>query len=258
MRLGKGPKSPDEMTFLEHLEDLRKRLFYSAIAVVAGFVPCWIFAKPLYAILARPVTQYLPAGTKLAFTSLTAPFMLYMKTAFMASIFFTSPFIFLQVWYFVAPGLYQKEKKYVVPFVVMTTVFFSIGAVFGYFIVFPFACRFFLSMGKDFQPVIKIDEYFGFALKVLLGIAATFETPTLVFLLSKMGIITAKWMIKNFKYAVLVIFIIAAVITPTPDWVTQSIVAIPMLALYGLSILIALIVGRQKTKAAASGDTTAG
>jgi sec-independent protein translocase protein TatC len=258
MRIGKGQKSPDEMTFLEHLEDLRKRLFYSAIAIVGGFIPCWIFAKPLYAILARPVTQYLPAGTKLAFTTLTAPFMLYLKTAFMASIFFTSPFIFLQVWYFVAPGLYQKEKKYVVPFVVMTTVFFSLGALFGYFVVFPFACRFFLSMGKDFQPVITVDQYFGFALKVLLGIAATFETPTLVFLLSKMGILTAKWMIKNFKYAVLAIFVIAAVITPTPDWVTQSIVAIPMLALYGLSILIALIVGRQKTKAAASGDTTAG
>jgi len=246
------------MTFLEHLEDLRKRLFYSAIAIVAGFVPCWIFAKPLYAILARPVTQYLPAGTKLAFTTLTAPFMMYLKMAFLGSIFFTSPFIFLQLWYFVAPGLYQKEKKYVVPFVLMATVFFSLGAVFGYFVVFPFACRFFLSMGKDFQPVITVDEYFGLALKVLLGIAATFETPTLVFLLSKMGILTAKWMIKNFKYAVLAIFVIAAVITPTPDWVTQSVVAIPMLALYGLSILIALIVGRQKTKTAASKETQAG
>jgi sec-independent protein translocase protein TatC len=258
MRLGKGPKSPDEMTFLEHLEDLRKRLFYSALAIVAGFVPCWIYAKPLYAILARPVTRYLPAGTKLAFTTLTAPFMLYLKTAFMAAIFFTSPFIFLQVWYFVAPGLYQKEKKYVVPFVAMTTIFFSLGALFGYFVVFPFACRFFLSMGKDFQPVITVDQYFGFSLKVLLGISLTFETPTLVFLLSKMGILTAKWMIKNFKYAVLVIFIIAAVITPTPDWVTQSIVAIPMLALYGLSILIALLVGRQKAKAKTPEETPAG
>jgi sec-independent protein translocase protein TatC len=258
MRLGKGRKSPDEMTFLEHLEDLRKRIFYSAIAIGGGFIPCWIFAKPLYAILARPVTQYLPPGTKLAFTSLTAPFMLYMKTAFMASIFFTSPFIFLQLWYFIAPGLYQKEKKYVVPFVVMTTVFFAVGAVFGYFVVFPFACRFFLTLGQDFQPVLKVDEYFGFSLKVLLGIAATFETPALVFLLAKMGILTAKWMIKNFKYAVLVIFIIAAVITPTPDWVTQSIVAIPMLALYGLSILIALVVGRGKDKARSSGTDQAG
>jgi sec-independent protein translocase protein TatC len=248
MRLGKGQKSPDEMTFLEHLEDLRKRLFYSALAIVGGFIPCWVFSKQLYAILARPVTLYLPAGTKLAFTHLTEPFMLYLKLAFAGSLFFTSPFVFLQLWYFIAPGLYQKEKKYVVPFVLMTTVFFACGALFGYFVVFPFACRFFLTMGKDFQPVIKIDEYFGFAIKVLLGIAATFETPALVFLLAKMGVVTAKWMIKNFKYAVLAIFVIAAIITPTPDWVTQSIVALPMLALYGLSILIALLVGRQKAK----------
>ncbi len=257
MRFGKGAKSPDEMTFLEHLEDLRKRLFYSACAIVIGFVPCWIFAKQLYAILARPVTQYLPAGTKLAYTTLTAPFMLYLKTAFTASIFFTSPFIFLQVWYFVAPGLYQKEKKYVVPFVVMTTLFFAIGAVFGYYVVFPFACRFFLGMGKDFTPVIAVDKYFGFALQVLLGIAATFETPTLVYILSKMGLVTANWMIRNFKYAVLVIFVIAAIITPTPDWVTQSIVALPMLILYGISILIAFIVGRNKEKARAQASEPA-
>jgi sec-independent protein translocase protein TatC len=263
MRAGKGRKSPDEMTFLEHLEDLRKRLFYSAIALLIGFVPGWVFSKQLYTILARPVTKYLPEGTKLAFTTLTAPFMLYLKTAFLAAIFLVSPFIFLQIWYFVAPGLYQKEKKYVIPFVLMTTIFFALGALFGYFIVFPWACRFFLNMGKEFQPVITVDQYFGLSLKVLLGIAATFETPTLVLLLSKMGIITAGWMIRNFKYAVLAIFVIAAVITPTPDWVTQSIVAIPMLALYGLSILIALLVGRQKKKAEAetsggSGESPAG
>jgi sec-independent protein translocase protein TatC len=192
--------------------------------------------------------QFLPPGTKFAFLTLTAPFMLYLKIAFFASLFFTAPFIFLQVWYFVAPGLYQKEKKYVIPFVLMTTIFFAIGACFGYFIVFPFACRFFLGMGKHFQAVLTADEYLGFSMKVLLGIAATFETPTLVLLLSKMGIITAGWMIRNFKYAVLAIFIIAAVITPTPDWVTQSVVALPMLALYGLSILIALIVGKKKEK----------
>ena len=248
MRLGKGRKSPDEMTFLEHLEDLRKRLFYSFVALFIGFIPGWIFSKELYAILARPVTKYLPAGTKLAFTTLTAPFMLYMKTAFLASIFFMSPFVFLQLWYFIAPGLYQKEKKYVVPFVLMTTFFFSLGALFGYFIVFPWACRFFLQMGQDFQAVITVDQYFGFALKVLLGIALVFELPTLIFFLAKMGLVTARWMIRNFKYAVLAVFVIAAVITPTPDVITQSIVAVPMLLLYGLSILIALAVGRGKEK----------
>jgi len=258
MRLGTGRKSPDEMTFLEHLEDLRKRLFYSFVALAVGFVPGWIFSKQIYAILARPVTQYLPAGTKLAFTTLTAPFMLYMKVAFMASLFLMSPFVFLQVWYFIAPGLFQKEKKYVIPFVFMTTFFFSLGAAFGYFIVFPWACRFFLTLAKDFQPVITVDDYFGFALRVLLGIALIFELPTLIFFLAKMGLVTARWMIRNFKYAVLAVFVIAAVITPTPDVITQSIVAVPMLALYGLSILIALVVGRGKEKARRAGTEQAG
>jgi sec-independent protein translocase protein TatC len=244
----KGKKSPDEMTFLEHLEDLRKRLFYSFIALFVGIIPAWFFHKDLYNILAIPVTRYLPEGTKLAFTKLTAPFMLYIKVSFLAAIFFTSPFIFIQLWMFVAPGLYQKEKKYVVPFVLFTTIFFAGGAVFGYFVVFPFACRFFLKMGADFQPVITVDDYFSLALRVLLGIAVVFELPTLVFFLSRMGLITAQWMIKKFKYAVLAIFIIAAIITPTPDMVTQSIIAFPMLALYGLSILIALVFGKRRGK----------
>jgi sec-independent protein translocase protein TatC len=253
-----GKKSPDEMTFLEHLEDLRKRLFYSAIALLIGFFPCWMFREKIFEILSRPVMQYLPAGTKFSFLTLTAPFMMYLKIAFLASLFFTAPFLFLQVWYFVAPGLYQKEKKYVIPFVLMTTFFFAVGAMFGYFVVFPFACKFFLSIGKDFQAVLTPDQYLGFSIKVLLGIAATFETPTLVFLLAKMGLITAGWMIRNFKYAVLLVFVIAAVITPTPDAMTQSIVAIPMLALYGLSILIALVVGRGKKKARSERTDQAG
>jgi len=244
----KGKKTPNEMTFLEHLEDLRKRLFHSFIALFVGIIPAWFFHKELFAILANPVTQYLPEGTELAFTKLTAPFMMYIKVSFLASLFVSSPFIFYQIWMFIAPGLYKKEKKYVVPFVLFTTFFFSAGAVFGYFIVFPFACRFFLSMGSEFQAVITIDDYFSLTLRVLLGIAIVFELPTLSFFLSRMGILTARWMVKNFKYAVLGVFVIAAIITPTPDWMTQSIIAFPMLALYGLSILIALIFGKRKEK----------
>ncbi len=254
MNLLRASKTPDEMTFLEHLDDLRKRLFNSAIALVICFIPGWIFAKDIYAILAKPVTKYLPEGTKMVYTTLTAPFMLYMKVGFLAAIFVASPFIFLQIWYFIAPGLYQKERKYVIPFVVMTTGFFAMGALFGYFLVFPWACRFFISLGKDFAPVITVDQYFGFALKVLLGIAAVFELPTLIFFLAKIGVVTASWMIRNFKYAVLGAFIIAAVITPTPDMVTQSIVAVPMLVLYGISIVIALVVGKKKKKAVEEGE----
>jgi len=244
----KGKKSPDEMTFLEHLDDLRKRIFLSFIALFIAVIPAWFFSKEIYEILALPVTQFLPENTRLAYTTLTAPFMLYIKVSFLTAIFVTSPFIFLQFWYFIAPGLYKKEKKYVIPFVLFTTFFFSLGAAFGYFIVFPWACRFFLNMGADFQPVITVDKYFSLALRVLLGIAFVFELPTLVFFLSRMGLITARWMIKNFKYAVLVVFIIAAVITPTPDMITQSIIAFPMLALYGLSILIAFLAGKRKEK----------
>ncbi|MCR4396252.1 MAG: twin-arginine translocase subunit TatC [Candidatus Saccharicenans sp.] len=244
----KARKSPDEMTFLEHLEDLRKRLFYSFVAIIVAVIPSWMFSRQLYAILARPVTQYLPEGTRLAFTTLTAPFMLYLKVSFLAALFLTSPFVFYQLWMFVSPGLYQKEKKYAIPFVFFTSFFFILGALFGYFIVFPWACRFFLTLGRDFQPVITVDQYFSFALKVLLGIALVFELPTLVYFLSKIGLVTSRWMVKNFQYAVLAAFVIAAVITPTPDMITQSIVAVPMIALYGISILIAMVVGKNRDR----------
>jgi len=227
------------MTFLEHLNELRKRIFYSFIAIIIGVIPAWMFHKEIFDILAIPVTQFLPEGEKLVFTGLPDPFMLYIKVSFLASLFATSPFIFLQVWMFIAPGLYRKERKYVVPFVLFTTTFFLLGALFGYFVVFPWACRFFINLGADFRPMITVNQYFSLALRVLVGIALVFELPTLVFFLSRLGIVTARWMISKFKYAVLVIFIVAAVITPTPDVVTQSIIAIPMLALYGLSILIA-------------------
>ena len=242
----KGKKSPDEMTFLEHLEDLRKRILYSLIALVIAAIPGFIYASDIFNILSKPVTQYLPPGQKLAFTTLTAPFMLYMKVAFLAAIFIALPFILLQIWYFVAPGLYQKEKKYVWPFVIFTSIFFISGACFGYFIVFPWACRFFLQLGSDFQPVITVDQYFSLILKLLLGIGAVFETPTLIFFLARMGIVTSRWMLKNFKYAVLAVFIIAAVITPTPDMINQSILAVPMLGLYSFSILIAFLFGKER------------
>ncbi len=242
-------KSPDEMTFLEHLEDLRKRLFNSFLALVLALIPGWAFHEQIYDVLSEPLKKYLPAGTKFVYTSLTAPFMLYMKVSFLAAIFLAAPFIFLQLWYFIAPGLYANERKYVIPFVLGTTLFFALGAFFGYSIVFPFACRFFLSMGSNFQAMITADQYFGLAIKVLLSIAVVFELPTLIFFLAKLGLVTAGWMIRNFKYAVVVVFIIAAVITPTPDPLTQTIVAVPMLALYGLGILIALFVRKGKEKA---------
>ncbi len=249
----KGKKSPDSMTFLEHLDDLRKRLFYSFLAIIITAVPAWLFHKQIFDILAHPVQQYLEEP--MSYIRLTEPFMLYIKVSVLAAIFVASPFIFLQFWKFIAPGLYKKERKYVIPFVLFTTIFFSAGGAFAYFVVFPFACRFFLSMGADFQAVITVQEYFSLALRVILGIALVFEMPTLVFFLSRMGLITAKWMAKKFKYAVLVIFIIAAIITPTPDMLVQSIVAVPMLALYGVSILIALLSEKRKKEKAKESES---
>ena len=234
------------MTFLEHLEELRKRLFYSFLVLVAGLFPGWMVSKPLYNILSQPLVKYLPEGTKLVFTKLTEPFMVYIKVSFLAAIFMTAPILFFQAWKFIAPGLYRKEKKYVFPFVFFSSLFFFGGALFGYLIMYPWACRFFISIGSDFQSMIAINDFLDFTLKFLLGIALVFEMPTLVFFLAKVGIVSAGWMIRKFKYAVLVIFIIAAIITPTPDMITQTILAVPMIALYWLSILVAFLVGKKK------------
>ncbi|MGB2905572.1 MAG: twin-arginine translocase subunit TatC [Candidatus Aminicenantaceae bacterium] len=247
--MGKEKKTPDNMTFLEHLEDLRKRIFYSFVAVIVAVIPAWFFSKDVFNLLAKPITRFLPEGEQLVFTSLPAPFFLYMKVAFLTAIFAVAPYLFLQVWYFVAPGLFQREKKHAIPFVVFTTVFFTGGAAFAFLVVFPFACSFFLKMGAEFQALITIDQYFSLAMRIILGIALVFEMPTLVYFLARMGLISARVMVKHFKYAVLLVFVIAAVITPTPDMFTQSIIAVPMLILYGLSILIALVVGKQKQRA---------
>jgi sec-independent protein translocase protein TatC len=246
------------MTFLEHLDELRKRIFYSFIALILAVIPGWFFSKDVYKILARPVTQFLPQGEKLVFTSLPDPFMLYIKVSFLIALFATSPFIFYQFWKFIAPGLYQKEKKYVIPFVFFTTFFFTAGALFGYFIVFPFACRFFLQQGAEFRAMITVDQYFKLVLRLLLAIALVFELPTLIFFLSRMGLVSSRWMIRNFKYAVLAVFVIAAIITPTPDWFTQTVVALPMLVLYGISILVAFFGEKRKKKKAEADEELAG
>jgi len=152
----------------------------------------------------------------------------------------------------------REEKKYVIPFVLATTAFFIAGALFGYFIAFPFACKFFLNLGANFTPMITVDTFFSLTVKLLLGIGLVFEMPTLVFFLAKMGVVTARWMLKNFKYAILVIFIIAAIITPTPDMFNQCVLAVPMIVLYSISILIALIFGKKKKPKPAEESERAG
>ena len=230
-----------EMTFFQHLGELRKRVFYALGFILVFFMVSWAFVEKIYIWLAQPVLQFLPEGQKLAFTSLTEPFMMYIKLAFISGLFLASPFVFHQLWLFISPALYKKEKKWVFPFVFFTTFFFLLGGAFGYYYIFPWACKFFLEIGEDFNAIITINEYFTLAFRVLLGIALVFEMPVLTFLLAKIGILKAGFLVKYFKYAVVLIFIIAAIITPTPDMITQSMFAIPMLVLYLLSILIAKI-----------------
>jgi sec-independent protein translocase protein TatC len=239
----KKGRDPDHMSFFEHLGELRKRILYSLGFITIFFMISWAFVDTIYHWLSIPVLKFLPEGEKLAFTSLPEPFMMYIKLAFISGLFLASPFIFHQLWLFISPALYNKERKLVFPFVFFTTFFFLLGGAFGYFYVFPFACRFFLHIGEDFRAIITIREYFTLAFRVLIGIAIVFELPILVFLLSKIGILSSRFLIKYFKYAIVVIFIIAAIITPTPDIITQSMFAGPMILLYLLSILIAKVVG---------------
>jgi sec-independent protein translocase protein TatC len=208
----------------------------------------WPFVDKIYIWLAQPVLQFLPEGETLAFTSLTEPFMMYIKLSFISGLFISSPFIFHQMWLFISPALYKKEKRMVFPFVFFTTVFFLLGGAFGRYYVFPLACRFFLEVGEDFKAIITISQYFSLAFRVLVGIAIVFELPVLVFLLSKLGVLSARFLIKYFKYAIVIIFIIAAIITPTPDIVTQSMFAVPMILLYLLSIGIAKVFGPKDSK----------
>lgn len=239
----KKDRDADHMSFFEHLGELRKRIFYSLGFITVFFMVSWAFVDTIYYWLSLPVLRYMEKGEKLAFTSLPEPFMMYIKLAFISGLFLASPFIFHQLWLFISPALYKKERRMVFPFVFFTTFFFLLGGAFGYFYVFPFACRFFLDIGEDFHAIITIREYFTLAFRVLIGIAVIFELPILVFLLSKIGILTSRFLVKYFKYAVVVIFIIAAIITPTPDVITQSMFAGPMILLYLLSILIAKVAG---------------
>ena len=178
----------------------------------------------------------------------TDPFNLYLKVAALAGLFLTSPFVLYQVWMFISPGLYRNEKKYVVPFMVSTIALFMSGGYFGYKIVYPRALDFLIGFGKQFQPMITIGEYTQLFLSIVLGMGLIFEMPILVFFLALMGIMSPSFMVKNFRYSILVIFIIAAIVTPTPDIVNMCVFAAPMLVLYGLSIGVAYMVYPKKDK----------
>ena len=240
------------MGFLDHLEELRRRLVYSIAAVAVGFFACWWKVEWIYGIMQRPITEVLRANgmaEKLVYLNPTEPFNLYLKIAAMAGVFVTSPFILYQVWMFISPGLYRNEKRYVVPFMVSTIALFVTGGYFGYKVVYPQALGFLVHFGRQFQPMITVSEYTSLFLSIILGMGLIFEMPILIFFLALMGIVSASFMFKNFRYAILLIFIVAAIVTPTPDILSMCIFAAPMVALYGVSIGIAWLVHPKQRKA---------
>jgi len=236
----------EKQPFLSHLEELRQRLIYIAIALGVGFGICYFFAEELFLLLVLPLKANLPEGDRLIFTNLPEMFFTYLKCAFVGGIMLVSPIIFYQLWMFVAPGLYQKEKKYVIPFVVSSTFLFVGGALFGYFVVFPFGFKFFLSFASDtVQALPSVKQYFSFSLKLLIAFGVVFELPVVVFFLSRMGLVTASFLRKKRKYAILLTFVLAAILTP-PDVITQAMMAGPLIILYEVGIIIAAVSEKKK------------
>lgn len=230
-----------KMSFLDHLEELRKRLLISIIAVAIGFFACWAFAETIFGYLQAPLTKFLPPGDKLAFTRLTAPFFLYMKVAFFAGLFVAAPVILLQLWLFIAPGLYKKERRLAAPFIVLGSLFFIIGGYFGYRYLLPATCSFFVETGKQFKQMVTVDDYFGFASTIILACGVVFETPILIFFLARLGIVTPAFLMQKFKWAIVLSFVISAIVTPTPDMVTQAALAVPMILLYLIGVGVAFL-----------------
>ena len=232
-----------DMTLTEHLEDLRWCILKSILAVVLASGLSYFYADAIFDFVVAPLRHNLQPGQNLIGTSVTEAFFVEIKVALAAGVLFSCPVIFYQIWRFVAPGLSGREKKWVLPFVLCATFFFVSGAAFCYRFVLPVAFKYFIdqyeSMGVS--PAIRIGEYFTFFFRMVLAFSATFELPVFTFFLVRVGIWDYHFMLRSFRYAVVLIFVIAAILTPTPDIINQSLLAIPMLLLYILSIGIAYV-----------------
>lgn len=242
----------DKLPLTMHLEELKKRLVRSLIAIGAGFVLCYFFKDGLFGIITRPLMKVLPKDSYMIYTSLPEAFFTYMKVAFFASLFLTAPFWLYQIWKFISPGLYPREKKYVIPFVLTSTSLFVGGILFAYFLALPPAFGFFVEFSTDtLRPMFTMREYLSFALKLLLAFGVSFQLPVFIFFMTKLGIVNSRMLAKQRRYAILFIFIAAAVLTPSPDAFTQIIMAIPLMILYEMSLFIAKFAEKKKKEAEA-------
>jgi len=238
------------MSFLEHLDEFRKRLVRACLSIAVGVGITFWWIDPIFNFLLAPTRAALPPGVKLIYTQPGEAFGLYITIALIAGAVVAAPYIMWQVWMFIAPGLYSNEKRWAIPFVLLTTIGFLGGAAFNHYIAFPYLMQFFGSFNTpDLAFMPKLEDVFGLYSKMLLGMGLVFQMPAVVYFLAKLRIVTARFLASQFKYAILIIFIAAAVITPSGDMMTQTIFAAPMLGLYILSIGIAWLVGPKRLKA---------
>lgn len=239
-------KEDEKQPFTLHLEELRSRLIACFIAVGIGFVGSYVFKEKLFAILTAPLISVMKPGETLIYTNLPEAFFTFLKAALISGIMLASPIIIYQFWMFIAPGLYQKEKRMLIPVVILSTIFFIGGSLFGYFIVFPWGFKFFLGFASEtIRPLPSMKEYLSFSSKLLLAFGLVFELPLVITFLARLGVVSVDFLKKNRKYALLLFFAGAAILTP-PDVVTQVMMAMPLMLLYEISILGARIFGKKK------------
>ena len=234
-----------KIPFTAHLEELRSRLITCIVAVVVGFVISYAVKEQLFKILTRPLIAVMGAGDKLIFTGLAEAFFTYLKVSFLSALLLAAPVILYQFWMFVAPGLYDKERRLLIPILFLSCLFFIGGGLFGYFFVFPLGFKFFLGFSSDtIKALPSMREYLSFSSKMLLAFGLAFELPIVMTFMAKLGMVSVAFLKKNRKYAVLLIFIVAAILTP-PDALSQIMMAIPLMGLYEIGILGARIFGKK-------------
>jgi sec-independent protein translocase protein TatC len=235
----------EKQPFLSHLKELRDRLMASIIAVAAAFVITYYFKERIFEFLMKPFIKVMPAGSSFIFTGVTEAFITYFKMSVVAALFLAAPVILYQFWMFVAPGLYEKEKKYVYPFIFFGSICFICGALFCYYVVMPYLFRFFVSYAAEFIiPMPDLKQYMSLALKLIVIFGIMFQLPLVVFYLARAGIISHRLLSSKRRYAILGIFIVGAIVTP-PDVASQLILAVPLWGLYELSIIITRIFGKK-------------
>ena len=241
----KNTSDEDKMPLTDHLEELRTRFIRILAALGIGFVLCFLVKERIFTIISYPLVGVMPEGGSMIFTSLPEAFFTYLKVSLLAGILLAAPVILFEFWMFVAPGLYRNEKKLLFPIVIISSFFFIGGALFGYFIVFPFGFQFLLGFASEnIRALPSMKEYLSFAAKLLIAFGLVFEMPIIITFLAKLGMVTAAGLRKNRKYAILLIFVVSAILTP-PDVVTQTMMAIPLMILYEISILGARVFGRR-------------